>query len=166
MLCHQIEDVTKEEGINPEKQQFGENEQNTYNISDRRINFLNSPNRRSIYRFRGNDNNPISLDVNSGRRYINDLTEMINELHKMEESPVDESILKILPESKIKNIDKLPQDKRNCVICMDDYKENELVLTIPCYHIFHKNCIKEWFKKDKTCPICKFVLNKKNLNLK
>ena len=25
---------------------------------------------------------------------------------------------------------------------------------MPCAHFFHKTCIKDWFKKKNTCPIC------------
>ena len=24
-----------------------------------------------------------------------------------------------------------------------------------CGHLFHKNCIKKWFRKNPTCPLCR-----------
>ena len=38
---------------------------------------------------------------------------------------------------------------------MIDLEVGDRVLTLPCFHMFHKNCIDDWFKKDKTCPLCK-----------
>lgn len=38
---------------------------------------------------------------------------------------------------------------------MDDYHENEIVLRLPCLHNFHKQEVLEWFKKKKTCPVCR-----------
>ena len=39
---------------------------------------------------------------------------------------------------------------------MDNYKENDEVETLPCFHIFHKNCIEQWFNNNNNnCPICK-----------
>lgn len=29
-----------------------------------------------------------------------------------------------------------------------------------CYHIFHADCIDNWFAKDPTCPNCKKVFEK------
>jgi hypothetical protein len=31
---------------------------------------------------------------------------------------------------------------------------------ISCYHIFHKKCLLDWYKKNKSCPICRKNLNK------
>lgn len=47
-----------------------------------------------------------------------------------------------------------------CVICYDTINlqptlkmDNERILD--CSHIFHENCIGEWFKEKENCPICR-----------
>ena len=42
-----------------------------------------------------------------------------------------------------------------CIICMEEFQKNEKVKLLPCGHIFHDNCIKQWLLKQKTCPFCK-----------
>ena len=41
-----------------------------------------------------------------------------------------------------------------CPICLEDFKLNEKALLLPCTHHFHYECVKEWFKKQKSCPYC------------
>ena len=42
-----------------------------------------------------------------------------------------------------------------CIICMEEFIEKEKVKLLPCGHIFHINCIKQWLIKEKNCPFCK-----------
>ena len=49
-------------------------------------------------------------------------------------------------------------EKPNCIICIADMEINTKGLLIPCGHMFHESCIKEWLEKNSTCPICKFKL--------
>ena len=45
---------------------------------------------------------------------------------------------------------------KKCIICMENYKINDLIKTLPCFHLFHKDCIEGWFNSNKNnCPICK-----------
>ena len=46
-------------------------------------------------------------------------------------------------------------DCKECVICKELFKENEFIRILNCSHVFHINCIDEWFKDNKICPICK-----------
>ena len=50
---------------------------------------------------------------------------------------------------------KISKDIDKCIICMDEFKRRERVKLLPCGHIFHNNCIKEWLLKENTCPFCK-----------
>lgn len=45
---------------------------------------------------------------------------------------------------------------RECNICIEDYKEGNEVIELPCKHYFHKECIKNWLCDEKvTCPVCR-----------
>ncbi|XP_027336827.1 RING-H2 finger protein ATL5-like [Abrus precatorius] len=46
-----------------------------------------------------------------------------------------------------------------CVICLSEYKEKELLRIIPkCGHNFHLSCIDMWLRKQSTCPVCRLPL--------
>lgn len=38
---------------------------------------------------------------------------------------------------------------------MTEYEEGETVKTLPCFHKYHKECIKEWFTRQNFCPFCR-----------
>ena len=44
----------------------------------------------------------------------------------------------------------------NCVICQDQMRQGEEVRTIrQCSHLFHRECIDEWFRSNVRCPHCR-----------
>ncbi|CEG46000.1 zinc finger protein [Plasmopara halstedii] len=45
-----------------------------------------------------------------------------------------------------------------CVICLSDYKENEMVISLPCGHTFHKDCGMTWLVEHNVCPTCRYEL--------
>ena len=93
---------------------------------------------------------------------LNDIIERM--LHYSRENPTDEAILSELPENQIDDIKKLDNDKKNCVICMEDFKNGDISTNLPCLHMFHTNCIQTWLNTQNTCPICKFELTEENIN--
>jgi len=58
-----------------------------------------------------------------------------------------------LPVTKYKK--QLYSENYQCIICMEEFEEKEKVKLLPCGHIFHINCIKQWLLKQKSCPFCK-----------
>ena len=64
-------------------------------------------------------------------------------------------ILNNMEISKMKNVEKLDTDKKKCTICLENYKNGDDSIALPCIHIFHAECIKTWLKNNTTCPICK-----------
>lgn len=44
-----------------------------------------------------------------------------------------------------------------CVVCQLEFEEGEDVRQLPCEgkHVFHKECVDIWLKKNDTCPLCK-----------
>ena len=80
------------------------------------------------------------------------------------EHPTDKQILNQLPETKIEDVNKLDSEKKNCVICLEDFKNGDKAVLLPCIHMFHTKCIKNWLKTQNSCPICKFKLTAQNMN--
>jgi hypothetical protein len=63
-----------------------------------------------------------------------------------------------MPVEEIQAIDEL--ENKTCIICMKDYEVKDKVLTTPCSHSYHNECINGWFKKCNKCPVCKFKIEK------
>ncbi|KAL9949306.1 hypothetical protein D7B24_005555 [Verticillium nonalfalfae] len=43
-----------------------------------------------------------------------------------------------------------------CVVCLETLEDSDLIRTLPCRHIYHSECITQWFlNKHDTCPLCK-----------
>ena len=75
----------------------------------------------------------------------------------------EENKFNLLPVTEINNEDNLP--KVDCTICLAGFYVKEKVTSLPCLHIFHNECIKEWLKEHNVCPVCKLQLNNENLGL-
>lgn len=43
----------------------------------------------------------------------------------------------------------------NCSVCKDDFEISQIVLKLPCKHIFHDDCIMPWLKERNSCPTCR-----------
>lgn len=54
----------------------------------------------------------------------------------------------------------LSADDLKCVICYSDFKDQEKIRCLPCFHKFHVECIDTWLTKNSKCPICKYDVNK------
>ncbi|KNE98207.1 hypothetical protein PSTG_08475 [Puccinia striiformis f. sp. tritici PST-78] len=52
------------------------------------------------------------------------------------------------------------QEAATCAICLDDLENDQhdkIKKWTTCTHLFHEDCIAEWTKEHKTCPICREV---------
>lgn len=51
------------------------------------------------------------------------------------------------------NDDVLQEDKGGeCVICFEDLLQGDTIARLPCLCIYHKTCIDQWFKINRSCP--------------
>ena len=58
---------------------------------------------------------------------------------------------------KIKKVDSDDEDNllNECSICLENYKKDDMIIILSCNHIYHEECLKEWFKNNNTCPHCR-----------
>jgi len=97
----------------------------------------------------------ISLAIRNTRYYEGDDNIVL--------SPADEELLNLIELTNIKNLKDLSNDKKDCIICLEEFKNGDEVITLPCFHLYHKECIKDWLKRNNLCPICKHVLKKEEI---
>ena len=69
-------------------------------------------------------------------------------------------ILNKLPVVKIEDINKLKDENKRCVICLEDFQNNDKSIYLPCFHLFHEKCITDWINMKKGfCPLCRTIIN-------
>lgn len=86
--------------------------------------------------------------------------EVLSELEDVQ-VPIRSECLAIIP---IKIYDQLSteliKDKnKRCAVCLCDYEQDDQIRHLPCDHLFHPDCIQEWFNTNAKCPVCKFDMN-------
>ena len=65
-----------------------------------------------------------------------------------------------MDEYQYKHIQKYESRKETeCAICLEEFKGTDMIKAFhKCDHIFHKNCLRDWLKKQVVCPLCKHDL--------
>ncbi|XP_070670873.1 receptor homology region, transmembrane domain- and RING domain-containing protein 1-like isoform X2 [Malus domestica] len=52
--------------------------------------------------------------------------------------------------------------EETCAICLENYKDSEILKVLPCQHEFHSSCVDSWLRKwGRNCPVCKHDIRKK-----
>ena len=80
-----------------------------------------------------------------------------------------------LPLSKLRETTKLelyePESSEmveifQCSICHCDIQKGDIIRKInECSHIFHHQCIDQWFSTHQSCPLCRVSLENENVNV-
>ncbi|KAK9712207.1 hypothetical protein K7432_007307 [Basidiobolus ranarum] len=73
---------------------------------------------------------------------------------KQDLAPV--SVISNLPKKKFYKEKRKGNEPQECVICLEDYIDEDELRILPCKHEFHIECIDPWLTtRKKFCPICK-----------
>ena len=49
------------------------------------------------------------------------------------------------------------EEADKCTICLSEFEVDEDVRRLPCFHLFHVECVDQWLGQNKRCPICRYV---------
>ncbi|KAK8529682.1 hypothetical protein V6N13_102587 [Hibiscus sabdariffa] len=59
-----------------------------------------------------------------------------------------------LPSAKYKAGSSQIGSNESCVICRVDYEDGDSLTVLSCKHSYHPECINNWLKINKVCPVC------------
>ena len=130
-------------------------EENFFNILNRDINLnLNNYNTLSnLVLENDNTDNTDNIDNNTNNDYLNNL-EYFNDIKII----LDETKFNNLKCNYFKELSL--NDYNECLICIDQFNDEDIVVKIKCNHFFHKNCIKSWLcEESNKCPICRIEVD-------
>lgn len=54
----------------------------------------------------------------------------------------------------IEKLEKVEKEGK-CSICLEDFN---VCLVMPCSHMYHSKCIRDWLEISHSCPLCRFEL--------
>ena len=153
--------LMKNQNNNPQRHNIQYNNPQNHNVQN------NNPQSHNIQ-----NNNP----RNKNKETINDsiiafhLQEMMNEQYnqnnnnnqrRINNPPIKVDIKKEMSQNEIDRLGTEIYNSRNhystneCTFCMDDFKNGDILRRLSCLHVFHKNCIDPWLRKNGFCPIDK-----------
>jgi hypothetical protein len=46
-------------------------------------------------------------------------------------------------------------EERKCMVCLEEFKAGDKLRILPCLHRYHTDCIVEWLRRNRHCPVCK-----------
>ena len=81
---------------------------------------------------------------------LGELTNILTEVEQLNPRiPVinDQTRLNSLPDATF-------SEEEMCTVCLDDSINNRVV-SLPCMHKYHLNCISTWLSTSNLCPVCK-----------
>jgi len=119
---------------------------------------------RTIYNFYQHYSIPITeIEIENANIIIYPnllFSTLMNIIENTNEDDVEENA-EILTEEEFNELEVIKLDKLyvndgECSICIDNFKEGQEVIKLPCNHIFHLNCIKSHLTSySNKCPLCR-----------
>ena len=67
-----------------------------------------------------------------------------------------------IPDIKLEDVTELNDENKICLICLEEYANNDIIKKLPCNHIFHSECLKIWLSIKPSCPTCRNDLRQNN----
>jgi len=126
------------------------NQNNHHTLSINRSNNNNQRINQNNNNINDNSLDFISLDLDL---ILDDF--IFNRNRQRTNSNIVKSIKKKLNRKRFKKSESSNENRETCIICYEDFKNNQNVYSLPCSHIFHVHCLNNEIKYRQKCPICR-----------
>ena len=137
------------------------NAQNNVNNAQNNVNAPNNNNEQSNNNVQDNNNNTEQKKPDPKKNIFASTMPGEEDFSNLNEH--DRKIRQLfleMDEYQYKHIQKYESRKETeCAICLEEFKGTDMIKAFyKCEHIFHKNCLRDWLKKQVVCPMCKHDL--------
>ena len=51
------------------------------------------------------------------------------------------------------------EEEEKCAVCLETFEGGDKCIRLPCLHYFHEDCIREWLRIQKCCPVDKKAID-------
>lgn len=75
--------------------------------------------------------------------------------HQSQPTPLALNILNNLEEVPASSLENAIGEK--CSICLEEFNSEDTLISLHCGHMYHNNCLRQWFTEKNTCPQCRAV---------
>jgi E3 ubiquitin-protein ligase RNF115/126 len=72
--------------------------------------------------------------------------------------PASDRVIRSLPNVRITADDLIDEANKECAVCLEEQSIGNYATKLPCGHLYHLHCLKDWLSIHCTCPICRFEL--------
>ena len=95
----------------------------------------------------------VPAGVLSGGGSYEELIELAERLGPAGPEGILQEVIDSIP---IRTYSRVPGDKPSrCVVCMNDFENEDQLRCLPCSHEFHQPCIDQWLGNHRSCPLCR-----------
>ncbi|KAI0334401.1 hypothetical protein GY45DRAFT_1295236 [Cubamyces sp. BRFM 1775] len=90
------------------------------------------------------------------------ITQIMENSNAHQPVPASEEVIEKLPREVLE--EGSPLLEKDCAVCKEQFKletedpDDQIIISLPCHHPFHENCILPWLKTSGTCPVCRYQL--------
>ena len=105
---------------------------------------------------------PLIISINSRINENNEIENGQNPFNNIDDKR--KKLVNNLLEYEINKVDKLEESNKKCMICLEYFNNGDKIISLPCVHIYHGDCIKKWLLGNNFCPICKYTFNDDDFN--
>lgn len=79
-------------------------------------------------------------------------------LSRLEEVPAETLLPNLREENpNSENSNEENSVKEKCSICLEDFVTEDRLISLHCGHMYHSNCLRQWFSEKNTCPQCRAI---------
>ncbi|QHN87229.1 E3 ubiquitin-protein ligase SGR9, amyloplastic-like [Arachis ipaensis] len=108
----------------------------------------------------------LDIIIQNSLLFVDDYDDIITDF--IIEESMENTNIKMVPTSKnaIDSLEEVKLEKNNnaterCSICLSEFDygdDAEQVLSMPCKHVYHQECIIHWLKTSHLCPLCRYPM--------